>query len=113
MHLAFLYLASLQTILALISVWLFIFLDQLVKLLSIFICRYEIMVKCWNSEPEKRPSFYHLSEIVESLLPGEYKKVCSLMFSLCFLYTVLEGMVTVVPAIRPMSSELAHSNLCE
>uniref|UniRef100_A0A8C9L283 receptor protein-tyrosine kinase n=1 Tax=Pavo cristatus TaxID=9049 RepID=A0A8C9L283_PAVCR len=35
---------------------------------------YEIMVKCWNSEPEKRPSFYHLSEIVESLLPGEYKK---------------------------------------
>ncbi|XP_038625282.1 platelet-derived growth factor receptor alpha [Tachyglossus aculeatus] len=35
---------------------------------------YEIMVKCWNSEPEKRPSFYHLSEIVESLLPGHYKK---------------------------------------
>uniref|UniRef100_A0A8B9MK70 Protein kinase domain-containing protein n=1 Tax=Accipiter nisus TaxID=211598 RepID=A0A8B9MK70_9AVES len=49
---------------------------------------YEIMVKCWNSEPEKRPSFYHLSEIVESLLPGEYKKVCSLKFSLCFLDTV-------------------------
>ncbi|KAG8134895.1 hypothetical protein E2320_007973 [Naja naja] len=24
---------------------------------------YDIMVKCWNSEPEKRPSFYHLSEI--------------------------------------------------
>lgn len=36
---------------------------------------YEIMVKCWNSEPEKRPSFYHLSEIVENLLPGQYKKV--------------------------------------
>nr|XP_028600205.1 platelet-derived growth factor receptor alpha isoform X1 [Podarcis muralis] len=35
---------------------------------------YDIMVKCWNSEPEKRPSFYHLSEIVENLLPGEYKK---------------------------------------
>ncbi|KAM7159206.1 platelet-derived growth factor receptor alpha isoform 1-T4 [Molossus nigricans] len=35
---------------------------------------YEIMVKCWNSEPEKRPSFYHLREIVESLLPGQYKK---------------------------------------
>ncbi|KAM9328957.1 platelet-derived growth factor receptor alpha [Gastrophryne carolinensis] len=34
---------------------------------------YDIMVKCWNSEPEKRPSFYHLSEIVESLLPAEYK----------------------------------------
>uniref|UniRef100_A0A8B9GBE6 receptor protein-tyrosine kinase n=1 Tax=Amazona collaria TaxID=241587 RepID=A0A8B9GBE6_9PSIT len=47
---------------------------------------YEIMVKCWNSEPEKRPSFYHLSEIVESLLPGEYKKVSSLeffLFSIC------------------------------
>nr|XP_056711064.1 platelet-derived growth factor receptor alpha [Euleptes europaea] len=35
---------------------------------------YDIMVKCWNSEPEKRPSFYLLSEIVENLLPGEYKK---------------------------------------
>ncbi|XP_006094023.1 platelet-derived growth factor receptor alpha isoform X2 [Myotis lucifugus] len=35
---------------------------------------YEIMVKCWNSEPEKRPSFYHLREIVENLLPGQYKK---------------------------------------
>ncbi|XP_060044031.1 platelet-derived growth factor receptor alpha isoform X1 [Erinaceus europaeus] len=35
---------------------------------------YEIMVKCWNSEPEKRPSFNHLSEIVENLLPGQYKK---------------------------------------
>lgn len=33
------------------------------------------MVQCWNSEPEKRPSFYHLSEIVENLLPGQYKKV--------------------------------------
>lgn len=38
-------------------------------------CSYEIMVKCWHSEPEKRPSFYHLSEIVENLLPGQYKKV--------------------------------------
>ncbi|XP_053314428.1 platelet-derived growth factor receptor alpha [Spea bombifrons] len=35
---------------------------------------YDIMVKCWNSEPEKRPSFGHLSDIVESLLPAEYKK---------------------------------------
>ncbi|XP_051026236.1 platelet-derived growth factor receptor alpha [Acomys russatus] len=35
---------------------------------------YEIMVQCWNSEPEKRPSFYQLSEIVETLLPGQYKK---------------------------------------
>ncbi|MEJ1274681.1 hypothetical protein NN561_005569 [Cricetulus griseus] len=38
---------------------------------------YEIMVQCWNSEPEKRPSFYHLSEIVENLLPGQYKKFVS------------------------------------
>nr|AAA39733.1 platelet-derived growth factor A receptor [Mus musculus] len=35
---------------------------------------YEIMVQCWNSDPEKRPSFYHLSEILENLLPGQYKK---------------------------------------
>ncbi|KFO26475.1 platelet-derived growth factor receptor alpha [Fukomys damarensis] len=35
---------------------------------------YDIMMQCWNSEPEKRPSFYHLSEIVEHLLPGQYKK---------------------------------------
>lgn len=41
------------------------------------LCSYEIMVQCWNSEPEKRPSFYHLSEIVENLLPGQYKKVGS------------------------------------
>lgn len=63
------------------------------------------MVKCWNSEPEKRPSFYHLSEIVESLLPGEYKKVCSLELPLCFLHTGLEGTITVVPAIRAMSTD--------
>ena len=69
------------------------------------------MVKCWNSEPEKRPSFYHLSEIVESLLPGEYKKVGSLEFSLCFLHTVLEGIISVVPGIRAMSTELTHPNL--
>lgn len=43
------------------------------------------MVKCWNSEPEKRPSFYHLSEIVESLLPGEYKKVCNFLSVFCIL----------------------------
>ncbi|XP_066575984.1 platelet-derived growth factor receptor alpha [Amia ocellicauda] len=35
---------------------------------------YETMMKCWNSEPEKRPSFHSLSEIVASLLPSEYKK---------------------------------------
>lgn len=51
--------------------------SQIIKLLLPYTRRrYDIMVKCWNSEPEKRPSFYHLSEIVENLLPGEYKKVC-------------------------------------
>ncbi|XP_018588678.1 platelet-derived growth factor receptor alpha isoform X2 [Scleropages formosus] len=35
---------------------------------------YEMMMKCWNTEPEKRPSFFSLSETVASLLPAEYKK---------------------------------------
>ena len=37
--------------------------------------RYEMMMKCWNSEPEKRPSFLGLSETVASLLPSSYKRV--------------------------------------
>ncbi|XP_071005721.1 platelet-derived growth factor receptor alpha [Oncorhynchus clarkii lewisi] len=35
---------------------------------------YEMMMKCWNSEPEKRPSFFSLSESVASLLPSGYKR---------------------------------------
>ncbi|XP_016886800.1 platelet-derived growth factor receptor alpha isoform X3 [Cynoglossus semilaevis] len=35
---------------------------------------YEMMMKCWNSEPEKRPSFLGLSETVATLLPSSYKK---------------------------------------
>uniref|UniRef100_A0A3Q1ALK0 Platelet-derived growth factor receptor alpha n=1 Tax=Amphiprion ocellaris TaxID=80972 RepID=A0A3Q1ALK0_AMPOC len=35
---------------------------------------YEMMMKCWNSEPEKRPSFLGLSENVASLLPSSYKR---------------------------------------
>ncbi|CAB1324126.1 unnamed protein product [Coregonus sp. 'balchen'] len=35
---------------------------------------YEMMIKCWNSEPEKRPSFLSLSESVASLLPSGYKR---------------------------------------
>ncbi|XP_072246068.1 platelet-derived growth factor receptor alpha [Leuresthes tenuis] len=35
---------------------------------------YEMMMKCWNSEPEKRPSFMGLSETVASLLPCSYKR---------------------------------------
>ncbi|KAJ8368411.1 hypothetical protein SKAU_G00084390 [Synaphobranchus kaupii] len=35
---------------------------------------YEVMMRCWNSEPEKRPSFHSLSETVASFLPSEYKK---------------------------------------
>ncbi|XP_051951302.1 platelet-derived growth factor receptor alpha [Xyrauchen texanus] len=35
---------------------------------------YELMMKCWNSEPEKRPSFLGLSETVASLLPSGYMR---------------------------------------
>ncbi|XP_057697882.1 platelet-derived growth factor receptor alpha [Corythoichthys intestinalis] len=35
---------------------------------------YELMMKCWNSEPEKRPSFLCLSDTVSSLLPSSYKR---------------------------------------
>ncbi|KAM6921684.1 platelet-derived growth factor receptor alpha [Xenentodon cancila] len=35
---------------------------------------YEMMMKCWNSEPEKRPSFTGLSETVASLLPSSYRR---------------------------------------
>uniref|UniRef100_A0A8C4NJR4 Platelet-derived growth factor receptor alpha n=1 Tax=Dicentrarchus labrax TaxID=13489 RepID=A0A8C4NJR4_DICLA len=35
---------------------------------------YEMMMKCWNSEPEKRPSFLGLSDTVASLLPSSYKR---------------------------------------
>ena len=34
-----------------------------------------MMMKCWNSEPEKRPSFLGLSDNVASLLPSSYKRV--------------------------------------
>uniref|UniRef100_A0A672LU34 receptor protein-tyrosine kinase n=1 Tax=Sinocyclocheilus grahami TaxID=75366 RepID=A0A672LU34_SINGR len=35
---------------------------------------YELMMKCWNSNPEKRPSFHSLSDMVTSLLPSGYKR---------------------------------------
>ncbi|KAG7259879.1 hypothetical protein CRUP_021524 [Coryphaenoides rupestris] len=35
---------------------------------------YEVMMRCWNSEPEKRPSFLGLTEAVASLLPPSYKR---------------------------------------
>ncbi|KAK2907583.1 platelet-derived growth factor receptor alpha [Channa argus] len=35
---------------------------------------YEMMMKCWNSEPEKRPSFLGLSDAVASLLPSSYMR---------------------------------------
>uniref|UniRef100_A0A8C6UJN2 Platelet-derived growth factor receptor alpha n=1 Tax=Neogobius melanostomus TaxID=47308 RepID=A0A8C6UJN2_9GOBI len=35
---------------------------------------YEVMMKCWNSEPEKRPSFLGLSDTVSALLPSSYKR---------------------------------------
>lgn len=37
--------------------------------------RYEMMMKCWNSEPDKRPTFLGLSETVAALLPSGYKRV--------------------------------------
>uniref|UniRef100_A0AAY4DVT0 receptor protein-tyrosine kinase n=1 Tax=Denticeps clupeoides TaxID=299321 RepID=A0AAY4DVT0_9TELE len=36
---------------------------------------YDMMMRCWNSEPEKRPSFHNLSETVASQLPSGYKMV--------------------------------------
>ncbi|XP_077135871.1 platelet-derived growth factor receptor alpha isoform X3 [Ranitomeya variabilis] len=62
---------------------------------------YEIMVKCWNSEPEKRPSFYHLSEIVESLLPGEYKK--------CYEKVLHDFLKSDHPAVTRMRSDSDNS----
>lgn len=44
-------------------------------------CRYEMMMKCWNSEPEKRPCFLGLSDTVASLLPSSYKRVSLLVTS--------------------------------
>lgn len=35
---------------------------------------YEMMMRCWNSEPEKRPSFQGLTDSVAALLPSSYKK---------------------------------------
>ncbi|XP_066533035.1 platelet-derived growth factor receptor alpha isoform X2 [Hoplias malabaricus] len=35
---------------------------------------YDLMVRCWNNEPEKRPSFHSLSESVATLLPSGYKR---------------------------------------
>lgn len=35
---------------------------------------YELMGKCWNNEPEKRPSFHSLSDSVANLLPTGYKR---------------------------------------
>lgn len=32
-------------------------------------------MKCWNSDPEKRPSFMGLSESVALLLPSSYRRV--------------------------------------
>uniref|UniRef100_A0A8C4XAJ0 Platelet-derived growth factor receptor alpha n=1 Tax=Erpetoichthys calabaricus TaxID=27687 RepID=A0A8C4XAJ0_ERPCA len=47
-----------------------------IKTLSLHsvVYRYEMMMKCWNSEPEKRPSFKCLRDTLESLLPDEYRK---------------------------------------
>lgn len=35
---------------------------------------YEVMMRCWNTEADKRPSFLGLSETVAELLPSSYKR---------------------------------------
>ncbi|XP_068134670.1 platelet-derived growth factor receptor alpha isoform X2 [Hyperolius riggenbachi] len=62
---------------------------------------YDIMVKCWNSEPEKRPSFYHLSEIVESLLPAEYKT--------CYEKILHDFLKSDHPAVTRVSCEIDNA----
>ncbi|XP_063776990.1 platelet-derived growth factor receptor alpha isoform X2 [Pseudophryne corroboree] len=62
---------------------------------------YDLMVKCWNSEPEKRPSFYQLSEIAESLLPGEYKK--------CYEKILHDFLKSDHPAVTRMRSDSDNS----
>ncbi|KAM8940395.1 platelet-derived growth factor receptor alpha [Pelodytes ibericus] len=62
---------------------------------------YDIMVKCWNSEPEKRPSFGHLSDIVESLLPGEYRK--------CYEKILHDFLKSDHPAVTRMRSDSDNS----
>ncbi|KAM4808869.1 platelet-derived growth factor receptor alpha [Rhinophrynus dorsalis] len=62
---------------------------------------YDIMVKCWNSEPEKRPSFRHLSDIVESHLPGEYKR--------CYETVLHDFLKSDHPAVTRMRSDSDNS----
>ncbi|OCT96846.1 platelet-derived growth factor receptor alpha-like [Xenopus laevis] len=62
---------------------------------------YDIMVKCWNSEPEKRPSFRHLSDIVESLLPMEYKR--------CYETVLHDFLKSDHPAVTRMRSDSDNS----
>lgn len=40
-----------------------------------------MMMKCWNSEQEKRPTFLGLSDTISSLLPSSYKRVSILVNS--------------------------------
>uniref|UniRef100_A0A8C4NIA8 receptor protein-tyrosine kinase n=1 Tax=Eptatretus burgeri TaxID=7764 RepID=A0A8C4NIA8_EPTBU len=35
---------------------------------------YDTMVRCWSSDPEKRPTFYHLGEKTAALMPGGFEK---------------------------------------
>ncbi|KAG8453680.1 hypothetical protein GDO86_000349 [Hymenochirus boettgeri] len=62
---------------------------------------YDIMVKCWNSEPEKRPSFKHLSDIAESLLPVEYKR--------CYETVLHDFLKSDHPAVTRMRSDSDNS----
>lgn len=49
-----------------------------------------MMMKCWNSEPEKRPSFLGLGDTIASLLPSSYKRV-SILVTLYMPQTFLDS----------------------
>ena len=43
------------------------------KLLSICVFSYDIMLRCWNYEPQKRPSFEELQNELDSMLSAEQR----------------------------------------
>lgn len=46
--------------------------------------RYKIMLKCWDVEPKKRPSFSKLSECLGDLLEESTKRVSIELLKLYF-----------------------------
>lgn len=54
------------------------------KLWCDYICRYEIMKRCWDETFEKRPDFSFLVHCVGDMLTDSYKKVLYLYIKLLF-----------------------------